>query len=805
MTSVGKNSITVSQPHAIPKKDVNSDSNGLSFTGVDNTAKTRRPQPRSNTKNDRVPSASKSSCSKNKEVEVEEHPRNLLLSKNKKHMSSECNHVKLAIRNDKSEVVCAMCKQCLITANHDVCVLNYVNDMNSRGKKHKANVSNTENQKKQKPKVMKPKKVGSNERLASPKPSKPRSCLRWSPTGRLFDLKGKIIASSESESQSDCSNGDNACTSNPPEPIIKRFPNSTSFLGRNLKLLINFVWKFLGTVRFGNDHVAAILGFGDLQWGNILITRVYFVEGLGHNMFSVGQFCDSDLEVAFRRNTCFVRNLEGVDLLKGNRTTNLYTIILHEMAYASPICLMARATSTKSWLWHQHLSHLNFDTINDLAKNDLVTDPKGGKITGKGKIKTANLDFDDVYFVDELNFKLLDESQVVLRAPRKDDMYSLDLKNIGNNNVLHDNTALYNNTAPHDNTVLHDNNTLHNNIVPHDNIVLHDNNILYDNTVLHENNVLHDNCPFVSFYIHPFIPSDYDVEDAFSSTNAPNYIPTPPSYSPVTPGNINPDSSNDLTKDLLSSLSILPFHDDPYMKGNNTVIHDNTALHNNTVLHDNNVLHDNTVLHDNNVIEQLMAWSGMDLKMAKTIMSSYTHPSIPSDYDVEDAFSSTNAPNYIPTPSSYSSVTPGNISPDSSHDLTKDLLSSLSILPFHDDPYMKVIQSYDAIPPSQVIIALPAVLPSFLVLSLSPMFDSRDSFPSEKISSPKDTKTPISSSSLVGSSSPVRSTTPPQDYFFDKSIFAKLDNLLWIRRRPLGSKPVLEKPDESNTCYNVHL
>nr|GEV18464.1 retrovirus-related Pol polyprotein from transposon TNT 1-94 [Tanacetum cinerariifolium] len=121
----------------------------------------------------------------------------------------------------------------------------------------------------------------------------------------------------------------------------------------NLNHLINFVWKFLGTVRFRNDHVAAILGFGDLQWGNILITRVYFVEGLGHNLFSVGQFCDSDVEVAFRRNTCFVRNLEGVDLLSGNRTTNLYTINLHEMAFASSIFLMARASSTKSWLLHQ--------------------------------------------------------------------------------------------------------------------------------------------------------------------------------------------------------------------------------------------------------------------------------------------------------------------------------------------------------------------------------------------------------------------------------------------------------------------
>nr|GEW06251.1 retrovirus-related Pol polyprotein from transposon TNT 1-94 [Tanacetum cinerariifolium] len=233
-------------------------------------------------------------------------------------------------------------------------MINSVNDMNSRGKKKKENISNIAKQQKQKPKVWKPKKVGSKERLASPKPSKPRSCLRWLRTGRIFDLKGKINASSESESQSNCSNGDNACTSNPSEPTIKRFPNSTSFLGRN-------------------NHVAAILGFGDLQSGNILITGVYFVEGLRYNLFSVRQFCDLDLEVTFKRNTCFDRNLEGVDLLKGNRTTNLYTINLHEMASASPICLMARATSTKSWLWHQRLSHLSFDTINDLAKNDLVT------------------------------------------------------------------------------------------------------------------------------------------------------------------------------------------------------------------------------------------------------------------------------------------------------------------------------------------------------------------------------------------------------------------------------------------------
>nr|GFB04164.1 hypothetical protein [Tanacetum cinerariifolium] len=206
-----------------------------------------------------------------------------------------------------------------------------VNGKNSRGRKHKANVSKNETQQKNQLENMKPKKVGFVKRLATPKPRKPRFFLRWSPTGKMSDQDGKLVAPSNSESHVDCSNGDNACTSNAMEPKIKWFPNYTYLLG-----------------------------------------RVYFVEGLGHNLFSVGQFCDSDLEVTFRRNACFVRNLEGVDLLKGDRSTNLYTINLHEMVSASPICLMPRASSTKTWLWHQRLSYLNFDTINDLARNDLV-------------------------------------------------------------------------------------------------------------------------------------------------------------------------------------------------------------------------------------------------------------------------------------------------------------------------------------------------------------------------------------------------------------------------------------------------
>ncbi|GJZ42645.1 retrovirus-related pol polyprotein from transposon TNT 1-94, partial [Tanacetum coccineum] len=140
----------------------------------------------------------------------------------------------------------------------------------------------------------------------------------------------------------------------------------------NRSQLMNFVSKFLGTVRFENDQIARIMGYGDYQLGNVIISRVYYVEGLGHNLFSVGQFCDADLEVAFRKNTCFICNLEGVDLLLGSRDTNLYTISLDDMLKSSPICLLSKASKTKSWLWHRRLSHLNFGTLNKLAKDGLA-------------------------------------------------------------------------------------------------------------------------------------------------------------------------------------------------------------------------------------------------------------------------------------------------------------------------------------------------------------------------------------------------------------------------------------------------
>ncbi|GKD72668.1 hypothetical protein Tco_1330950 [Tanacetum coccineum] len=99
-------------------------------------------------------------------------------------------------------------------------------------------------------------------------------------------------------------------------------------------------------LKFGNDKIAPILGYGDLVQGTITIKRVYYVEGLNHNLFSVGQFCDADLEVAFRKSTCYIRDLKGNDLLTGSRSTDLYSITLQETSIPNPICLMAKATSS---------------------------------------------------------------------------------------------------------------------------------------------------------------------------------------------------------------------------------------------------------------------------------------------------------------------------------------------------------------------------------------------------------------------------------------------------------------------------
>ncbi|GJZ33151.1 retrovirus-related pol polyprotein from transposon TNT 1-94 [Tanacetum coccineum] len=139
----------------------------------------------------------------------------------------------------------------------------------------------------------------------------------------------------------------------------------------NLKFLSNFVEKILVTVKFRNDKIAPILGYGDLVQGKVTIKRVYYVKGLNYNLFYVGQLCDTDLEVAFRKSTCYIRDLKGNDLLTGSRSSDLYSITLQDTFTPNPICLMAKTTSFLAWLWNRRLSHLNFNSINLLSKNDI--------------------------------------------------------------------------------------------------------------------------------------------------------------------------------------------------------------------------------------------------------------------------------------------------------------------------------------------------------------------------------------------------------------------------------------------------
>nr|GEX04823.1 integrase, catalytic region, zinc finger, CCHC-type, peptidase aspartic, catalytic [Tanacetum cinerariifolium] len=154
-------------------------------------------------------------------------------------------------------------------------------------------------------------------------------------------------------------------------PLVFRFRLLKTY-DRGSLTAHEFRKNFIGIVRFRNDHFGAIMGYRDYVIGNSVIFRVYYVEGLEHNLFFVEQFCDSDLEVAFRKYSCYVRDTNGVELIKGSRGSNLYTISIEDMMKSSPICLLSKASKNKSWLWHRRLNHLNFGTINDLARKDLV-------------------------------------------------------------------------------------------------------------------------------------------------------------------------------------------------------------------------------------------------------------------------------------------------------------------------------------------------------------------------------------------------------------------------------------------------
>ncbi|GJS10704.1 retrovirus-related pol polyprotein from transposon TNT 1-94 [Tanacetum coccineum] len=348
----------------------------LHSTGVRLSTSASGSQPSGNTRNDKI-QQTPSSNSKNK---VEAHPRNVKSSLNKRNGTVKVNgsaSVQNSKKHDNSDYVCINGDDCMSSDN--LCVSNSMNDVKFRAKSKKE--------------IWKPTgKVFTKMEYI------------WRPTGRTFTIVGntcpltRITTTNEVPSRKPI-----VLESESSKPVVNLVYSRKPRKNKNIESLsktkviktistnkqepskswgstktkvpsssLNGCSKFLGTVKFENDQVVKIMGYGDYQIGNVTISRVYYIEGLGHNLFSVGQFCDSNLEVAFRQHTCFIRNLEGVDLLTGSRGDNLYTLSLGNMMASSPICLLSKASKTKPWLWHRRLSHLNFGAINHLARHGLV-------------------------------------------------------------------------------------------------------------------------------------------------------------------------------------------------------------------------------------------------------------------------------------------------------------------------------------------------------------------------------------------------------------------------------------------------
>ncbi|GJY92016.1 putative ribonuclease H-like domain-containing protein [Tanacetum coccineum] len=352
---------------------------GIPSTGVKGASAASRSKPRSNTKKDRTLPA------KSALKQVEAHSRmNKSNEKHKNRVDSSISYKRTVI-NSNSNTSCKTCNKCLISVNHDQCVVRSemfvkqspatkvwrVKQVKQVWKATGKLFTTIGHQWRPTGRLL---PLGDQWPLTRNTPPKVLPTKQWKPTGRLLPLGRQCPLVRSTALKSDCMPADPQETIAPVVQIVLWYLDSgcSKHMTGDRSRLRNFMKKFIGTVRFGNDHFGAIMGYGDYVIGDSVISRVYYVEGLGHNLFSVGQFCDSDLEVAFRKHTCFVRDLDGVDLIKGSRGTNLYTISVDDMMRSSPICLLSKASKNKSWLWHRRLNHLNFGTLNDLARKDLV-------------------------------------------------------------------------------------------------------------------------------------------------------------------------------------------------------------------------------------------------------------------------------------------------------------------------------------------------------------------------------------------------------------------------------------------------
>nr|GEX55186.1 retrovirus-related Pol polyprotein from transposon TNT 1-94 [Tanacetum cinerariifolium] len=277
--------------------------------GVILTTSVSRPRLKCNQLEDRV----MLNNSQGKKPEVEDHRRNVKFSKNKTSVTA-CND-SLNAKTSNINFVCDTCGKCVLNGNHDMRTV----------------ASESTNQK-------------PRHTIRKLHENVSKACSWWYPKFTPLGYKWK-----------------------PKSQIGNVNPNVSMPLGNASRTA-----NILEPMTPRNDQIAPILSYGDLVQGTVIIKRVYYVEGLNRNLFSVGQFYDADLEVAFQKSTCYIRDLKGNDLLTGSRGTYLYSVTLQDTSSPNPICLMAKAISSQAWLWHRHLSHLNFNIINLLSNNNIV-------------------------------------------------------------------------------------------------------------------------------------------------------------------------------------------------------------------------------------------------------------------------------------------------------------------------------------------------------------------------------------------------------------------------------------------------
>ncbi|GJW01302.1 retrovirus-related pol polyprotein from transposon TNT 1-94 [Tanacetum coccineum] len=327
---------------------------------------------------------------------------------------------KHSLSNANSDIICATCNKSMFDGVHDKCLL----DLVQNGNKHSKSAKKHKKQNIWKPTGHVFTKVG----------------FKWKPTGRIFTIVGKSCPLTRITSTNVVPpkqiTPHSVEIQKPEIKVYSRKPKNVRNLGSSKVAKIvesknvnhsepNQIWGsnatdipsssslimtgcpdctlVSGLRIFGNDQIARIMGYGDYQLGNVVISRVYYVKGLGHNLFLVRQFCDVDLEVAFRKNTCFIRNLEGVDLLLWSRDTNLYTISLDDMLRSYLIILLSKASKTKSWLWHRQLSYLNFACA--LGKSKKTSHQPKTKDTNQEKLYLLHMDLCGLMRVASINEK----------------------------------------------------------------------------------------------------------------------------------------------------------------------------------------------------------------------------------------------------------------------------------------------------------------------------------------------------------------------------------------------------------------